>query len=528
MSDSTDEADDGGVTEASASDRGAWHTAGAVLGVLSVVSVVAFRWFGRRQWFHQDEWDYLAARDGGSIDGLLVPHNEHLTAIPIALFRVQWNLFGLHHYLPYQLLVLTAHVLTVWLLWAVMRRCQVSPWPATVTASLLLFYGAGSENMVWAFQVGFVGGLAGGLGCVLLGMRPGSIRSTAGAIAAGAAGLLSAGTGLITVTAAIAAIWAHRGWRRAATIGVPLAVPYAWWWANYAREDHRDPAVRSVLGFARIGIEEVVATFTATPTLGTVMVAVLAGGLVLLALELRGDRDQLRTHLAVPVVLALGAVGFLLVTGRSRVENHGGDFAKTGRYGYVTLALLVPLIATGIEGIRRRWEPGGWALVGVLAIGLPFGMDDVRIKGPQPQVEPGVIGALASEPWTRLVPEDTSPFPGSRSITVGWLRRSADDGKVTTSSVDESDRLDAAALAGIRIEELRGPGPVCDPLGFPVAVSIGPDRSVIIERHVGVTVEGSAVDVQWSNGPQRRLSARTPVEVTLHPRRGYLSLWCPP
>ena len=50
-----------------------------------------------------------------------------------------------------------------------MRRAGVGPWIATATASMsLLLAGAAWADIVWAFQVGFVGSLACGLAHLLL------------------------------------------------------------------------------------------------------------------------------------------------------------------------------------------------------------------------------------------------------------------------------------------------------------------------------------------------------------------------
>jgi len=49
-----------------------------------------------------------------------------------------------------------------------MHRAGVRPWSATVLASLFVLFGAGAANILWAFQISFVGSVAFGLTHLLL------------------------------------------------------------------------------------------------------------------------------------------------------------------------------------------------------------------------------------------------------------------------------------------------------------------------------------------------------------------------
>ena len=46
------------------------------------------------------------------------------------------------------------------LLRAVMIRARVNPWVATLVASTFVLFGAGQQNIEWAFQIGFVGSVS--------------------------------------------------------------------------------------------------------------------------------------------------------------------------------------------------------------------------------------------------------------------------------------------------------------------------------------------------------------------------------
>ena len=66
-------------------------------------------------------------------------------------------MFGIRSYVPYQLLVILLHLAAAVLLRVVMRRAGVRPWIATLTAGVFVFFGAGAENILIAFQITFVG-----------------------------------------------------------------------------------------------------------------------------------------------------------------------------------------------------------------------------------------------------------------------------------------------------------------------------------------------------------------------------------
>ena len=152
-------------------DASRWQARAAALvfGVFIVVAAWALiAKLGNYFWFHGDEWDFLVTRDGGSLGDLLHPHNEHLQLLPIVVYRVLWNLFGLRSYTPYQVPVIALHLTAAVLLRAVMRRCNVNPWIATAAASVFVLFGPGEENIIWAFQIGFTGTLVFGLSQLLL------------------------------------------------------------------------------------------------------------------------------------------------------------------------------------------------------------------------------------------------------------------------------------------------------------------------------------------------------------------------
>ena len=124
----------------------------------------------RHQWFFGDEWEFLGGvrRTMPWYDQLLQPHNEHWSTAPYVIYRLLEAAFGIRSYWPYIGLAILLHLVVVHLVWRVMLQARITPWVATVVVLPLLVLGAGSQNLLWAFQIGFLGSVALGLGTMLL------------------------------------------------------------------------------------------------------------------------------------------------------------------------------------------------------------------------------------------------------------------------------------------------------------------------------------------------------------------------
>src|SRR4051812_13880592 len=106
--------------------------------------------------FYYDEWDFLLTRRGWGARVLLAPHNEHPSLVPILVWKAWWTLFGTSHYLPYRLLIVAVHLATCVGLYFVARR-RVGAWWALVPTLVVAFLGPAFEDLLWPFQIGFIG-----------------------------------------------------------------------------------------------------------------------------------------------------------------------------------------------------------------------------------------------------------------------------------------------------------------------------------------------------------------------------------
>src|SRR5262249_55750380 len=150
-----------------------------------------------------------------------------------------------------------------------------------------VFFGAGAENILIAFQITFVGALAFGLGQLLLADHDGPVSYRDWlALASGFLGLMCSGVAIAMTIVVGIAMLLRRGWRIALLQTAPLAVAYALW--SHFSPKGLAPATRyqsqtpvQVVKFVGIGIGAIFGRLTHVPFLGLVLALVAIVGLVL-------------------------------------------------------------------------------------------------------------------------------------------------------------------------------------------------------------------------------------------------------
>src|ERR1700674_3342994 len=132
----------------------------------SLVAAATILWLASTFTFYYDEWTFITTAPAWSWASYLQPHNEHPVMLTRAIYAVLLSTVGLRSYLPYMAVVLALHAASVVLLFEIVRR-RAGDLVALGAATLLLVLGAGWENLLWAFQLQFVGSVACGLGMLL-------------------------------------------------------------------------------------------------------------------------------------------------------------------------------------------------------------------------------------------------------------------------------------------------------------------------------------------------------------------------
>ena len=331
----------------------------------------------RGLWFFGDEWAFLVGRGlsyaPSNPASIWFPHNEHWSTLPILLWRALFNVFHLSSYWPYILPVLFAQVAIMHLSWRLCLRAGVTPWVATAAVAVLGFLGAGSEDLAWGFQIGFVGSVLFGLIAIELLERCSSSgpsssgRAWCGALASLAllASLMCSTIGDAMVVGAAVLAFARLPWRRAVQIIGPPVVAYLIWFLGVGR-----------LGIAAHSDRFPLATFTGLPNfvwtglswaLGQTFNLPAAGAAILVGLGAWLIWNMARFWREQPALLALSAaaVTFFILAGLGR--DTSTDTPEVSRYVYVAIALLIPVIAKLLSP-QKAAVPARLAAVGLLAV----------------------------------------------------------------------------------------------------------------------------------------------------------------
>jgi hypothetical protein len=249
--------------------------------LIELLSLPLLLYWGRNAWFSVDDWDFLAHRTAGTAGDLLRAHDQHWTTLPVLIYRMLWSVFGLR-YTPYLVVLVVLHLAVAALLRELMRRAGVRPWLATLTAVLFIFFGAGSEDILSAFQMTVVASLCLGLVQLVLIDHEGPFgRRDAVVIAVGVAAVMSSGIGAAMIFTTGIAAWLRRGWRIAVGVTALPAASYLLWFAAVGSRDESGitrPSPADVVKFVGSGFAGGVGAIANVDNLGWVVGAVLVAG----------------------------------------------------------------------------------------------------------------------------------------------------------------------------------------------------------------------------------------------------------
>lgn len=351
-----------------------------LLGVALAASSALLLALGSQLTFFGDTWAFLIDRRDDSVDAFLLPHNEHISVIPVALQKLAIAWFGMSSDMPSRVLLTAMLAATAALLFVYVRR-RVGPWPALIAVAIVLFLGPAWEDLLWPFQISLVGSVLFGL-AMLLALERGDAR---GDLAACAFLTLSIGCSSLGVSFAAGALVdlvvrrRERGLGRAWVALGPLLL-YAAWYLGWGHEAESAISAHNVLR-APLFIAESIAG-SASSVLGLRALAGgvsgndrflpgLLGALLLLALLMlwwqRRDpgawRRALRQGHASPLWPALGvSAAFWLA---AAVNDAPGRSPLASRYVYIGAVLLLLIAANLLR--RTRISARGLAVAGALA-----------------------------------------------------------------------------------------------------------------------------------------------------------------
>lgn len=441
-----------------------------------VIAAVGIGWMfwlavSSRQWFYADEWDFIAKRSrpprssfASLADMLLTPHNEHWSTLPILVYRAVFGVVGLRAYWPYLVVLYTCHALVIALLVRLLRRHGVSVATRCFAVAIFVVYGAGAENLLWAFQFAWMAACIAGLLIVEIVDVPIERFTGSRVVAAwivGVAGLMCAGVGVSMVAAGAFTAWLRWGWRRAFVVAsVPAAVQVLWTVA-YGRNSSptSTPATtipHRVVGYAWRALSTTIDRTVGLPGVGALVLVGLIVVVVRSFPELRsGDAGLLGLAGACAPFLGLVAVG------RIDVDN-----PNASRYSYVLFVLMAPLVFVLVDRLirgqmdrdrlaGRRVVP--WsklaAGVGALAVITSVGTlaDAADREGVVETQTKRTIVAAFSIARSNFAADDALPDRQSVDLTISGIRKLLRQGKNPPGSVDPQSLTAVLAQSSVDV-----------------------------------------------------------------------------
>jgi hypothetical protein len=350
--------------------------------VVVVTGGALIGYFGRYWSFFYDEWGTILFRRSGGLDAFLAPHNGHLQATVIAIYRVLFASVGLHSYRPYQLAVIGAHMVAVGLVF-VFARQRIGGWPAVALIVPVVLLASAWQVLFWGINVGFVFPVI-SLLVLLLVRRPwvvGVVLSFA---------LASSGLGV--AVAAVAFVLAIRESRRKTHLlawALPVIGYALWWWLyrphalppaslrdlpgasatgdvgtiNFPSANiHRSPSY--IVASAKAAAEALTGTGRAWSWWPLTAVTVI----VVIAVA------QRRTVSARLVALTIGLLAFWTETALTRAQFASPQSSGTSRYLYPGAIFLMLILIESLTGIPIK----GWTLAVMAAVVTAIAVSDLH------------------------------------------------------------------------------------------------------------------------------------------------------
>lgn len=438
--------------------------AAIAFGIYLAVALPILINLGSHYWFAGDEWALFV---GGSISDpavLFRPIQSHWSTLPILVYRALYSAFGLHCYLPFQLVVILLHLILCCLLRAIMRRVGVGPWIATFTAATFVLFGAAEANILAGNQTGVVGSIVLGFTQLLLSDHEGPIdrRDWLGLLC-GLGSIMSSGYGPPMVIIVGLAVICRRGWLPALFHTLPLAAIYMIWWLSNRTVlpvEQVYPALTFILQWVAHGMSGVFLAFGGYTIIAGALGLLLLTGLILAWTPL--SLPMLRQRASLPAAMFIGALALQAIISTQRWAL-GIEGARLSHYIGMCAALTLPALTVAADALVRRWR---WMMPFVCALFLiGLGVNTTRF-GSTIFTTPAkfaasrtTILALAHSPLAEQAPADLRPEPSEfigGDVDMAFLLEARNSGRLPPPPL-MTDALRSKTELRLSVQQLSGP-----------------------------------------------------------------------
>jgi hypothetical protein len=327
-----------------------------LLAVAAVASFALLIAWDSRLTFIADDWELLVVRHGWGASYFLDSFHGNVVLAPALVYKVMRELFGMGSATPYYVVAVATFVASAGLLYVYVRR-RVGDWLALCVAALVLFLGAAFEDLFWAFQIGYFGSVAAGLG-MLIALDRGDDRGDGIACVLLAVSLAFSSVGIPFAAGAIAdLVLGRRPWRRRAYVALLPVGLYALWWIGWGHSGEQHVSAHNLLTTPKFVFQAAGAGITSLLGLATgdgsepSQPHLIWGELILVAgLGLGGWQlyRGRRISRGLAVALAVG-LGFWIAAGANRDI---GRLPTSSRYQFPSGVFLLLVAAEMARGLR--------------------------------------------------------------------------------------------------------------------------------------------------------------------------------
>jgi hypothetical protein len=292
---------------------------------------------GRDTTFFYDDWWFVTLRLDWSPRSFLEPHHEHLSALPVLVYKVVLEAVGLDGYGVLRVGITLLAVGSGALAFTYVRA-RLGSWAALALTAPLLVCGPGYVDLLWPFQIGFAGSLAFGTAALIAIDR--ERWRLASAMLAGSLACSAIGVPILAGVALELCLRRTKLW-----VAALPAAAFALWFAVYGSSG----AELSNAGAVPQWIDRS-ATAGFDALLGwpgwmcAIAAALLAGWLCARLVRSQGPR-------LAGLVTILLAFWFATALGRAHMIGMG---PHESRYIYPSAVLLVLVLAESMRGVEIR------------------------------------------------------------------------------------------------------------------------------------------------------------------------------
>lgn len=307
--------------------------------------------------FIADDWLLLVKRHDVGLNYFLHPFHGNIVTAPALIYKTLQETVGMDSATPYYALSILTFALSAVLLFVYLRR-RVGDWLALFAAILILFLGAAFEDLLFAFQIGYYGSVAAGLGMLVCLDREDDRGDIVASVLL-AVSLLFSSLGIAFAAGAVLdLVFGRRPRGRRLYVSVlPISMFVFWWtgWGHVAKTyvsvDNIVTTPEFVFEAASAGIVSLMGLATGDgsepdqPNLiwGKLL---LVAGFLLLTARIARERKVSR---GLAVALSIGFT-FWIIAGVNRDETR---LPTSSRFQYPSAIFLLLIIGEGLKGMRR-------------------------------------------------------------------------------------------------------------------------------------------------------------------------------